>query len=167
MKINDDHLFHGAALLQIAEHPQFTAIHKFVTKTGSARSTFLVNTGIGIYLKYRSTATKGKYREYTFNFSKTHLAEVEELASKVPKTFIPLICIEERQICCISVEQLRELIQQRRNVKGTDEATYTILATLPKWKQFRAYVNYPGTKGTRAGDEIKIPRNSFPDVLFE
>ena len=27
MKINDDHMFHGAALTQIAEHHQFTAIN--------------------------------------------------------------------------------------------------------------------------------------------
>ena len=27
MKIDDDHMYHGAVLLQIAEHPRFTAIN--------------------------------------------------------------------------------------------------------------------------------------------
>ncbi len=27
MTIHDDHMYHGAALIQIAEHPQFTAIN--------------------------------------------------------------------------------------------------------------------------------------------
>ena len=27
MKIDDDHLYHGSALLQITEHPTFTAIN--------------------------------------------------------------------------------------------------------------------------------------------
>jgi len=27
--IDDDHMFHGAALTQIAEHPAFTAINSF------------------------------------------------------------------------------------------------------------------------------------------
>jgi hypothetical protein len=31
MKIADDHLYHGAALLQIAEHAQFTAINRLTT----------------------------------------------------------------------------------------------------------------------------------------
>ena len=30
MKIRDDHMFHGAALIQIAEHPRFTAINSLV-----------------------------------------------------------------------------------------------------------------------------------------
>jgi len=27
MNIDDNHMYHGAALIQIAEHPQFTAIN--------------------------------------------------------------------------------------------------------------------------------------------
>jgi hypothetical protein len=52
MKINDDHLFHGAALTQIAEHPQFTAINAVRFKGVLSRSAFRINDSLGVYLKY-------------------------------------------------------------------------------------------------------------------
>ena len=50
MKINDDHMYHGAALIQIAEHPQFTAINSFPHDGHASRSAFLVNLDIGMGL---------------------------------------------------------------------------------------------------------------------
>jgi len=44
MKIADDHLYHGAALLQIAEHAQFTAINRLTT-TKRPGSRWKHNTG--------------------------------------------------------------------------------------------------------------------------
>ena len=54
MKINDDHMYHGAALTQIAEHPQFTAINAFKHANRPSRSAFRINDDIGVYLKYAS-----------------------------------------------------------------------------------------------------------------
>ena len=57
MKINDDHMYHGAALIQIAEDPRFTAINVFQGGEGVSRSAFRINADIGVFLKY---ATKPK-----------------------------------------------------------------------------------------------------------
>ena len=58
MRIHDDHMYHGAALTQIAEHPAFTAINAFEDKGTKSRCAFRINTAIGAYIKY-SSAPKG------------------------------------------------------------------------------------------------------------
>ncbi len=70
-----------------------------------------------IYLKYASDPV-GRLREYQFTFTKTHLDEVEEIAVKAPKTFIPLVCVKDREICCLSAAQLRMLVKQRSDGQG-------------------------------------------------
>ena len=67
MKINDDHMYHGAALTQIAEHEQFTAINAFEHGGKTSRSAFIVNHDIGVYLKYAGKPV-GRYKEYQFTF---------------------------------------------------------------------------------------------------
>ncbi len=46
MKINDDHMFHGAALTQIAEHELFTSINAVRGSGKLSRSAFRVNESI-------------------------------------------------------------------------------------------------------------------------
>ena len=81
MKINDDHMYHGAALTQIAEHPQFTAINSFHRGSQKSRSAFRVNDDVGIYLKYSRNATPA-FGEYPFTFSEPNLEEIEALSQK-------------------------------------------------------------------------------------
>jgi hypothetical protein len=52
MKIHERHERHGAAMLQIAEHPAFTTINAF--RVGNQRSVnaYTINDNIGVYLKY-------------------------------------------------------------------------------------------------------------------
>jgi len=166
MFIDDDHLYHGAALLQIAEHKRFTAINPMKTTSGTARSTFRINDDIGIYLKYASKP-KGAYDEYLFTFTNPHIAEVDEIAGKVERAFVGLVCVRDKHICCLSHHQLHRLVANRKKARGADEAAYTIVANLPRGKQFRVYVNAPGKKGKIAGGTLLVPRNSFPDMLFK
>lgn len=90
MKIHDDHKYHGAALTQIAEHPQFTAINAFGRGGARSRSGFIVNTDIGVYLKYATTKTK-TFGEFVFTFNRQHLAEIDALAAKAEKTFVVFV----------------------------------------------------------------------------
>lgn len=57
MKITDEHLYHGAALTQIAEHPSFTAINGIRIGGKLHRSAFRINDSIGVYFKYASKPT--------------------------------------------------------------------------------------------------------------
>lgn len=52
MQIRDEHLYHGAALNQIAEHKKFTAINVLKVKGKASRSAFRINAQTDVYLKY-------------------------------------------------------------------------------------------------------------------
>jgi hypothetical protein len=166
MKINDDHLYHGAALTQIAEHPQFTAINSFKLTNGNSRSAFKINDEIGVYLKY-ATYPVGRYKEYAFTFRREHLEELKEIKARCKRVFCVLVCVKDRQICCLSYAGLRKMIKSRGEEKGSWEDQYVILVTLPKNKAFRVYVNVPGERNKLLGKPILIARNSFPAILFK
>jgi hypothetical protein len=164
MRINDDHMYHGAALTQIAEHPAFTAINAFKNNGDKSRCAFRINDSIGAFIKYAS-APKGKYDEYLFTFQKAHLDELALLREKSGKVFAVLVCIKDKEICVLSEDELNRLIGLRRKAFGGQEDQYQILVTAPANKQFRVYVNRPGVKGKMLG-EIKVKRRAFPDTLF-
>lgn len=165
MKIHDDHMYHGAALIQIAEHPEFTAINSLKIKGNVLRNSYKINDGIGIHLKYASKPKKA-FREYPFTF---HQDEIEELAAingAVEKLFVALVCVKDREICCLSYEELIAFIEARAKEKGAPEPQYVVLVTAPKNKSLRAYVSAPGVKKTILGKALVVSRKAFPDVLF-
>jgi hypothetical protein len=83
MHINDDHLYHGAALTQIAEYPTFKAINAFNSDGEKSRSAFIVNHDTGIYLKYATSPNK-RWKEYVFTFTEAHLEELVSAGVKIP-----------------------------------------------------------------------------------
>ena len=165
MKINQDHLYHGAALTQVAEHPTFKAVNEIALGGVRSRCAFLINTDIGLYLKY-ATQTKGPFKEFTFTFHKDHLEELNALKARSRKIFICLICVSARHICCVSSEMLLEMLEERKQRKGTDEDVYTVLVTMPPGKSFRIYMNAPGRRRVMIRQRI-VPRDDFPDVVFQ
>ena len=165
MKINQDHLYHGAALTQVAEHPTFKAINELSLQGVRSRCAFLVNTDIGLYLKY-ATKPKGPFDEFIFTFHKDNLAELQALKARSKKLFICLICVSALHICCITYEALLELLAVRKQEKGSDEDAYTILVTAPANKSFRIYMNAPGRRKVMIGQRI-VARDDFPDVVFQ
>ena len=166
MKIRDEHLYHGAALNQIAEHRLFTAINELKIADKRSRSAFKINDDIAIYFKY-CTRALGTYKEYKFTFSKTHLRELREISMVGNRLFIALICVRNRQICCISYAYLTGMIDGRRADAGRKEDQYQILVTLRKREAFRVYMNKYGRKKVILGEPIKVPQNRFPNALFE
>jgi len=158
-------MYHGAALIQVAEHPQFTAINALKNQGAVVPVAYKINDEIALYLKYSSKPTPA-YKEYSFTFHSEHLADLKQIRAANNKTFIALVCIKDREICCISYEQLASLVALRKAAKGDDEEQYVLLVTAPKNKEMRVYVNAPGRKKTFLGRQIKIPRKSFPDVIF-
>jgi hypothetical protein len=166
MKIADDHLYHGAALIQIAEDPQFTAINSFKLGTKTSRSAYRINDDIGVYLKYAGIPNKS-HGEYVFQFREEHLAELAEIAKVSVKVFVALVCVKARHVCCLSYQDLRTLIEARKTAKGEEEDQYTMLVTAPENKSFRVYVNKPGVKNTVLGKPIVVSRTAFPETIFE
>lgn len=165
MKINDDHMYHGAALTQIAEHPRFTAINAFKLNGSPSRSGLRVNDDIGVYLKY-ATKPKGSYQEYPFTFTREHLDELATMARGISRVYLALVCVRARQVCCLSLDQLNELIARRRTAKGGDEEQYVLLVTVQEGKSFRAYISPPGARKQILGEPLIIPRTGFPGRIF-
>jgi hypothetical protein len=165
VKIHDDHLYHGAALIQIAEHKQFTAINSLKIGRDVSRVAYCVNNGIAVYLKY-ATKPQGKFSEYNFSFKKDHISDLQKIDAKNEKTFIALVCVRDRQICCLSYAEFSELHSARRKSAREAEDSLSILVVAPNGKSLRAYVNPAGERRKMLGAHI-IPRNRFPNILFE
>jgi hypothetical protein len=166
MHIDDDHMFHGAALIQIAEHEQFTAINSLKIQGAVVPVAYRINDDIAVYLKYASKPSGNQYREYPFTFKRDHLKELESIFKSNPKLFIGLVCVKDRCICCVSYNQLAELIERRKKSKGSDEDQYVILVTAPKGKAFRVYVNAANKKNRLLGKALIVARNTFPNAIF-
>lgn len=81
-------------------------------------------------------------------------------------TFIAMVCVEDREICCLSYDDLFELIKSRETAKGSKENQYTILVTVPAGKSMRVYVNAPGVKKTWLDEPMIFKRKEFPDKIF-
>jgi len=108
----------------------------------------------------------GGHQEYVFNFQRPHLEELDEIHTLIPTIFIALVCVKDREVCCLRYEQLLQLVNDRRTERGADEAQYVILVTAHPGKQLRAYVNAPAKKNFILGEPLTIPRTNFPKALF-
>jgi hypothetical protein len=166
MKVDDDHMYHGAALIQIAEHPQFTAINSFKGKLVDYENAYRINNDVAVYLKYASKPTKS-FSEYVFTFTKAHLDELEAISKAAPKTFLALVCVKAREVCCLSYGQLLSLVQERHKAYGGVENQYVVLVTAQKGSSLHVYVNAPHKKKTKLGKDIVVSRNAFPNELFQ
>lgn len=165
MKIHDDHLYHGAALTQIAEHPQFTAINALKIGPKIIHVAYRINNDISVYFKYATKPTP-RFQEYVFSFTQDHLNELAAIVKTTPKAFVALVCVKDREICSLPYSDLLELIARRKNANGASEDVYTIIVTAPKGKSLRVYVNEPGKKKTILGEASIVSRNAFPEKIF-
>ncbi|MEO4028051.1 hypothetical protein [Chromobacterium vaccinii] len=165
MKINDDHMYHGSALIQIAEHPQFTAINSLVVKGKVVSSAYRINNHIAVYLKY-AVEPHDPYDEYVFTFKNEHIKTIQSISADIDRTLIVLVCVKDREICAIPADQFSEMISERRKAYGGNEEQYSLLVTAEKGKSLRTYLNKPGVKGTSLKKRI-ISRNAFPNIVFD
>ena len=165
MKIRDEHLYHGAVLNQIADHERFTAINALSVFGNTVKSAFKVNNDIAVYLKYAS-APHGRYDEYVFTFNRSNLAELSNISTAGNDLHLALVCVHDREVCCIAYDKLLALITTRQQLYGGKEDQYVVLVTLPENKSFRVSMNAPGVKQGYVDDPLIIPRNACPDALF-
>lgn len=167
MKIHIHHMYHGAALIQIAESPQFTAINSLRIPGVRARNAYKINDNIGIHLKYASRPSNGQM-EYPFTFSTDERRELEEIGRVVSRLFIALVCVQAGEICCLPYDKLCELVERRKSEKGgVEEGQYVILVTAHPRQRLRAYVKAPGKRRAPIGEPMIVERNEFPRVLFD
>jgi len=164
--IDKDHKYYGAALLQIAEYDQFTAINAFKSLGKTTRCSFIINADIGVYLRYRSEPNPTCHSEFSFQFNQSNLEELEELNKRMARVFIVLICDEAKGICCIPYETFLDLVIKRFDAKDDVENIYTVLVTAQVRQSFHVYINCPGKRNTMIGKKHIVGRTIFPKCLF-
>lgn len=165
MTIRDKHLYHGAVLNQIAEHPQFTAINALKIAGEIVLNAFKVNDDIVVYLKYRRdpTATHG---EYVFGFSPDNLSELERIHDAGNDLHLALVCVSANEVCCFPYDQMTDLVAARKQEVGFVEPQYSILVTLNEGESFRVSMNAPGVKNAYIKRPVIVPRTACPNALF-
>ena len=107
MKINNDHMYHGDALTQIAEHLRFTSINAVRVKGNLSRSAFRINETIGVYLKY-ATEPKPPIDDYIFTSTNPNKDELRSLNRLCNNVYIAMVCVKDRHICCVSYAESTE-----------------------------------------------------------
>jgi hypothetical protein len=165
MKVHDDHMYHGAALIQIAEDVNFTAINSLRVHGQIVRAAYKVNDHIAVYIKHAVKPTP-KFKEFTFTFTSENIRTIRAIAGANDKTFIAMVCVNAREICLISADQLHEMLASRQTAYGGLEDQYTVLVTAPAKKGLRVYMNQPGRRKIILGKELIVSRSSFPSDLF-
>lgn len=164
MRIADDHLYHGAALIQIAEHPDFKTIDSI--PEFSARGAWRINKKVAIYIKY-ATKPKRPFKEYNFMFNTAHWSELHELRRRRFRVFILLVCVRAREICCLTLDELTELNIERMEERGNmADPSCMLLVSASRRERFNVYMNQPGTKKRHLTIK-RVARNAFPKMLFE
>lgn len=165
MKIRLEHQNVGAAVMQIAEHDQFTAINTLKLNGKSISNSFLINSNIAVLCKY-ATEPNGS-GEYVFTFTEEQMQTLSTLLPKHDSLFFGLVCVEAGEICCLTKAQFEELIGYRNDSAGRTESQYAILVTIQAGASFRVYVNAAGTKRMYAGNKLTIARKAFPNAIFD
>lgn len=136
MKIRLEHQNLGAVLMQVAEHPKFTAINALKKKGDPVNNGFLVNDDVALFCKY-ATEPNGA-GEYVFTFTEEHRENISHAVRQKHNVFLALVCVEDAEICCLTEEQFNELIGYRKASAKVDEDQYQILVTAKKNASLRA-----------------------------
>lgn len=165
MRVSDKHLYHGAVLYQIAEHPQFTAINALKIKGRPSLNAFQINDDIAVYAKIGREPT-GPWSEYRFTFTQDQLAEITSIAEDGIELHLALICVKDRGICCLPYDGLQRLVDARKKLLGKREEQYVVLVMFRRGKSFRVNMNRGATKGAYVGDHILVAQNACPESLF-
>lgn len=139
MKIRTEHQNLGAALMQIAEDDNFTAINPLKLKGDKINNAFLINADTCIFLKYGQEPKPT--REYQFTYTREHLEAVYGAAEHY-SVFVGLVCVEDQEICCLDLSQLKSMIEARRKTHGQEEESYQVLVTAPDGKSLRSYRHF-------------------------
>jgi hypothetical protein len=106
MKVQEEDLYHGAALTQVVEHPSFKALNKADDKYGH----YLVNHDRRILAKY----TKRRASPWQFTFSADDMLAVEkDLKAKGSRTFVCLVCGDET-VCLLDEKEISEVLDVSR-----------------------------------------------------
>ena len=144
MKIQEQDLFHGAALTQIVEHQSFKALNRGSTKYGH----YLVNADRHVFVKY----CKRKGSPWQFTLSQDEIKSMAEEIGNTPNVWLCLVCGTET-VCPLNPDEIRELL----DLQGGSQQS--IRVEIPKGRSCRV-------KGSNGRLRKTVPHKSFPEKVF-
>jgi hypothetical protein len=144
MKIQEQDLYHGAALTQIVEHESFKALNKGSQNYGH----YLINTDRHVYVKYR----KGSKSPWQFTLSPSEMAVIKSEAQKSQFVYLCLVC-GNVTICALDFSEIQQLIDLNAN------SQQWIKVEVPRGGSCRV----SGSKGKL---KRTIAHKLFPDKVF-
>lgn len=144
MKIQEQDVYHGPALMQIVEHPTFKALNRASRRYGH----YLVNTDRKVFVKYRKNARS----PWRFVFAADELAALSTALSGGDRVFVCLVC-GHTTICALDAEGLRKVIDI------TASSPQSIRVEVP----LRGSCHVSGSSGKL---RRSVPHNSFPNKVF-
>jgi len=168
MRIQDQHYYHGAALLQVIEYKPGVSIDvlKLGDRIGHPRShdTYRVDREIGLYVKYATTFFDTENRLCQFKFEDRNIDELGELQEVTPKTFLALVCEPASAICCLSFDEFARIYAERSK-QGASTKSFDVVVEAPDGERLRVFAREAAKRGGRQA-EIQVPRAAFPSKLF-
>jgi hypothetical protein len=144
VKIQEQDIYHGAALTQIAEHPSFKALNKGSERYGH----YLVNADCHIFVKY----ARSDEGPWVYNIQPEQLEPLRNIVKSDARGFLCLVC-GHVTICALDEDEIAEVI----DVDADDG----------QWIRVEA----PAGGGCRVIGSLGklrrvVPHNSFPKKLF-
>jgi hypothetical protein len=145
VKIQQQDLFHGAALTQVVEHPSFKALNK---APDGKYGHYVLNNDKRLFLKY----TTGDGPDYWFTLSKDEVAAIKKDQAGGHTVFAVLVCSDET-ICAVPADKLWDVAD--KNPKGNQQV----------WVRSEAGKSMRFGRGQYELPHV-IPHNSFPRVVL-
>lgn len=142
MKIQEQDVYHGSALMQIVEHPSFKALNRAARGYGH----YLVNADRQVFVKYR------KRSPWQFVFAADELSSLSAAASGDTRVFVCLVC-GQKTICALNADEMDQIIDV---TAGTQQS---IRVEAPEGASCRV-------SGSRGKLKRTVPHNSFPKKIF-
>lgn len=144
MKMQEKHVFHGAALTQIVEHPSFKALNRASSRYGH----YLVNTDKQVFVKYR----KSKRSPWQFVFSADEIRALRRAVDSDDDTYVCLVC-GPSTVCAVSQDETREVVDLSTN------SSQSITVEVPRGGSCRV-------RGSAGQLGRTVPHSSFPNKVF-
>lgn len=146
MKIQRQDLFHGAALMQVVEHPSFKALNK---APDGKYGHYILNNDTRLFVKY----TTGAGPEYFFTLSADDVSSIRDDETGGHRVFLVMVCGEDT-VCAVPSPDLWVLAD--KNTQASQQV----------WVR-----SYPGKsmRFGRGGHELvhTIPHSGFPAVVLD
>ncbi len=143
MKIQEKHLFHGAALAQIVEHPSFKALNKADHRYGH----YQINHDRRVVMKH-TTKDEAPW-QFTFTFDDLTIWRDSAVQHA---TFVCLVC-GTSTVCLLSEEEFEHVLDT-----GATDIQW-IRVESPAGASMRV-------RGSRGELSRTVPHKRFPDAIF-